>query len=118
MDLSYLWMSRADCEAWFRRYEIAFPKEWMLNSNRADLMHGSETPGKIPRYPLLERPTQPAPAYAYYVLLNRWGLEGPPRSLSIRQITGDANEHRLSLPETKIIVRPLVAFRRALFGGR
>jgi hypothetical protein len=98
----YLWIRRADCEAWFARKAIEFPKAWMRNNNQRDLRQGlAEASSRSPRYPLAENPTQPATAYAYYVLLERWGREGPPRSMSIRQITDDANEHRKSLPANK-----------------
>ena len=97
-----LWIRRADCEAWFARNGIEFPKAWMRNNNQRDLRQGlAETSSRPPRYPLVESPTQPATDYAYYVLLQRWGREGPPRSMSIRQITDDANEHRLGLPANK-----------------
>jgi hypothetical protein len=87
----HLWIRRADCKAWFARNGIEFSKAWMR----------AETASRSSRYPLAERPTQPATAYAYHVLLERWGREGPPCSMSIRQITGDANEHRRSLPANK-----------------
>jgi hypothetical protein len=54
------------------------------------------------RYPLAESPPgQRAPAYAYQVLFALWGREGPPRSMSIRQITEDANKRRQTLPANK-----------------
>ena len=98
----YLWIRRADCEAWFARRGIEFPKAWTRNNNQRDLRQGlAEASSRSPRYPLAENPIQPATAYAHYVLLERWGRQGPPRSMSIRKITDDANEHRQSFPANK-----------------
>lgn len=60
-----------------------------------------EAPAKSARYPLGEIPTQSAAAYAYHILLQLWGPEGPPRSMSIHKITDDANERRKELPPNK-----------------
>ena len=111
----HLWIRRADCEAWFARNRIEFPRAWMPNSS---LRESRQSIAETSRYPLPERPTQPAPAYAYHVLLDRWGPQGPPRSMSIRKITEEANEHLRNLPANKDYPRSLVAFRIALFGGR
>jgi hypothetical protein len=61
----------------------------------------AETSDGLPRYTLPERPTQPAAAYAHYVLEKCWGREGPLRSMSIRQIVDEANKYRRSLPPNR-----------------
>jgi hypothetical protein len=76
--ISYLWIRRADCEAWFSRNRIDFPEEWLP---------------PVPRYPLpAKKPLKGELAFAYDVLRDRWGMEGPPQ-MKVVDITREANAH-------------------------
>jgi hypothetical protein len=81
---SYLWLRRADCEAWFSRNRIDFPEDWLP---------------PVPRFPLpAKRPLKGELAFAYDVLRDRWGMEGPPQ-MKVVDITRQANAHLKANPQ-------------------
>ena len=90
--ISYLWIRRADCEAWFSRNRIDFPEDWLP---------------PVARYPLpAKRPLKGELAFAYNVIRDRWGTEGPPQMRPVditRQANAHikANPHRLRRPSGK-----------------
>jgi hypothetical protein len=77
----HLWLRRADAFRWFAHEKVEPPAEWCVSAE--------------PTYRLsADKPGSRALDNAYEILLRRWGPEGPPRRMTIKAITEDANKHR------------------------
>jgi hypothetical protein len=45
--ISYLWIRRADCEAWFKRNGVKFPEDWAVAQNSG---HTKQKSGRKPQF--------------------------------------------------------------------